>query len=99
MKKLYFILICVILIFVTCIFGPLSIIEGHGGGGGGGRGGGMGEHGGRGGWSRGFGYRTGPSYYGYGGGNGGYYDKYDEVPVYYPQTEYYYSPYYKYYSI
>ena len=91
---------------MACAFGPLHIIEAHGGGGGGGRSGGMGHggmgHGGRGGfgrgWGRGFGYHTGPSYYGY-GGNSGYYDDYNVIPVYYSPQEYYYSPYYNYYSV
>jgi hypothetical protein len=80
MKKFYFILICVILISLACIFGPLIIIEGHGGG-----------HGGRGGfgrgWGRGFGYYRGPSYYG--NGSSGY----NIIPVYYPHPEYYFSYY------
>jgi hypothetical protein len=101
MKSLYFILICVMLISVACAYGPLHIIEAHGGGGGGGHGGGMGGrggmggHGGRGGfgrgWGRGFGYYRGPSYY----GNGGY-DDYYEIPLYYPPPDnYYYYPYYE----
>lgn len=83
-----------ILISVACVFGPLTIIEGHGGGGrgGGGRGGGIGRGGFGGGRGRGFSYYSGPSYYGYGGN--GYYDNYNVIPVYYPPPENYYYPYF-----